>query len=392
MLSGLLLGARWAGEWAVSRYDRTRNLTPAAPLAAPSAAAVTLHASLRVADLHADSLLWPRDPARRHVSGHVDLPRLLEGRVGLQVFAAVTKTPHGLNYTRNTGDSDLLTWLVVGSGWPPSAWRDLAGRALHQARRLVELVSASGGELVLIRSAGDLQGLQADWEAGAQRVGALLALEGGHALEGRIENLDRLFAAGYRMLGLAHFFDNEIAGSAHGAEQYGLTPFGRQVLARARELGMVIDLSHASPAAIDEVLGSSPVPVVFSHSGVAARCARHGRNVDDATLRRLAANGGVIGIGLWEGATCGDDLEAFLRTLDHAVAVAGIDHVGLGSDFDGSVATPIDASGWIHVTGGLLQRGYSEADIRQIMAGNVLRVLGLSLPGDGRAQPDRTGS
>ena len=143
---------------------------------------------------------------------------------------------------------------------------------------------------------------------------------------------------------------------------------------------MVIDLAHASPTTVRQVLELSSAPVVFSHTGVAATCDNHGRNLDDQTLRRLAANRGVAGIALFSGATCGNDLLSFFRSLEHAIAVAGINHVGLGSDFDGGVATPIDAAAWVLVTDGLLARGYSRTDIYKIMGGNVLRLLRETLP------------
>ena len=182
------------------------------------------------------------------------------------------------------------------------------------------------------------------------------------------------------MFGLAHFFDNSFAGSAHGVEQYGLTPRGRELVMRAEALGITIDLAHASPAAFRETLEMATRPVVVSHGGVAATCPGP-RNLDDAQLRAIAINGGVIGIGYWPGAVCGRNLEAILRAIDHAVDIAGIDHVGLGSDFDGHVTTPFDTRGLPRLTAALLRAGYNADELRAILGGNVRRVLAANLPG-----------
>ena len=379
----LLLLLQYAGGWFAQRYDRTHNrVRPDTSLPPPSQAALDLHRSLLVADLHADPLLWKRDLSHRQAWGQVDLPRLQEGNVGLQVFGAVTKTPRNMNYASNEASTDNITLLAIASGWPGSTWRSLMQRALYMAQKLDDLQRASEGGLAIIHNRRELDRLVAERAAGNGTIGAILSLEGSHALEGKLENVDVLFHAGYRMLGLAHFFDNAVSGSAHGMQRYGLTELGRQVVRRAEALGMAIDASHASPAAIRDLLDMATRPVVFSHTGVTAVCAQHDRNLDDETLARLSANGGVAGIGLWDEATCGPGLDAFFRNLDHAVEVAGIDHVGLGSDFDGSVTTPIDASGWPLVTDGLLRRGYSEAEIRKLMGGNAVRVLGETLPAE----------
>jgi len=344
-----------------------------------SAEAARIQASLAGADLHADALLWDRNLLARGSWGHVDVPRLIEGHVAVQAFTVVTKTPWGMNIEANTGDSDMITLLSVVDGWPPRGWGSLAQRALYQADKLQRFAADSDGRLAFVRSREDLEGFLARRDADEETVAGFLGLEGTHALEGDLANVGRLFQAGFRMFGLTHFFDNEVGGSAHGTDKGGLTDFGAQVLDRMDELGILVDLAHASPALIDDVLARTSRPVVVSHTGVKATCDNR-RNLDDGRLAAVAATGGVVGIGLWETAVCGTAPEDWARAVRHAVDVAGVDHVGLGSDWDGAVAALVDASQTIHLTQALLDEGFSEADVRKIMGGNVIRVLLRSLP------------
>jgi microsomal dipeptidase-like Zn-dependent dipeptidase len=142
---------------------------------------------------------------------------------------------------------------------------------------------------------------------------------------------------------------------------------------------MLIDLAHSSPATLHDVTAMATRPVIVSHTGVKGTC-NNPRNLSDDELRAVARTGGVIGIGLWDTATCGVDASATARAIRYAVNVVGIDHVALGSDFDGAVTTPFDSSGWPLVTDALLQEGFSEKEIRQIMGENAVRVLMQTLP------------
>jgi microsomal dipeptidase-like Zn-dependent dipeptidase len=143
--------------------------------------------------------------------------------------------------------------------------------------------------------------------------------------------------------------------------------------------GVLVDLAHASPRAIDDVLGLVRRPVVVSHTGVRATC-DNTRNLSDAQLRAIAATGGVVGIGFWDTATCGTDAGAIARAVLHAVRVAGEDHVALGSDFDGAVTTPFDATGVPLVTEALLEAGLDERTVAKVMGGNAVRLLRATLP------------
>jgi len=357
--------------------NRTRNTPPYE--ASPRAHA--LLARIFVADLHADTLLWSRDPGLRNGHGHVDVPRLVEGGVALQAFTLVTKVPLGLNIERNRSDAfDLITPLAIAQRWPRCTWGSALARALYQASRLRNLADLHP-ELVLIRTREDF--VRYDELRRHQRglVAGFLGIEGAQALEGDLHNIDVLFGAGIRMIGLAHFFDTELAGSAHGDVKSGLTSLGRAAIERMEQLGIVLDLAHASPAAIDEATTFARRPVVVSHTGVKATC-DNTRNLDDARLRAVAATGGVVGIGFWETAVCGTDAEAITAAIHHAVDVAGVDHVGLGSDFDGAVEAPFDVTGLVQIVDGLLARGYAEAEIAKIMGGNAARVISALLPSE----------
>ena len=365
------------GFAAPSLLEPNRTLRPG-PYAV-SARAHALHERLFVADLHADSLLWSRDLLARGARGHVDVPRLIEGGVALQAFTVVTKAPRRMNIERNDDRSDQITLLAVAQLWPPRTWTSFMQRALHQARRFDGAARDSGGRLVPIRSAADLRAYGE--KRGRERAitAGLLGLEGAHVLEGDASNLDTLFAAGFRMMSPAHFSDTDVGGSAHGTRKGGLTALGRDVIRRMERQKMIVDLAHASDRTIDDVLAMATRPVVVSHAGVRGTCDNR-RNLSDGQLRAIARNGGVVGIGYWPTAVCGDDARAIARAIRHAVAVAGIEHVGLGSDFDGAVTTPFDATGLPLVTEALLAEGFAEEDVARIMGGNVLGLLERALP------------
>ncbi len=191
--------------------------------------------------------------------------------------------------------------------------------------------------------------------------------------------LERTFAQDVRMIGLAHFFDNEYAGSAHGIAKGGLTELGRRTFARMEELGIIADLAHLSPAAIDDVLAIATKPVIVSHGGAKGTC-DNARTLSDAHLRGIAATGGVVGIGYWEEAVCGTSPRDVARAIRYAVDLIGDEHVALGSDYDGAVTVPFDTSQLPVLTQALLDAGLSESSIRRVLGENALRVLAATLP------------
>lgn len=337
-----------------------------------------LHESLFVADLHSDSLLWKRDLKKESAVGHMDLPRLRRGNVALQVFSATTKSPDDQNYDRNAADSDRITLLAVASFWPPRTWFSLYERAVYQLDRLYDI--AGEGELIVVTSKQDFERLVARRQGGDNVIGGIYLIEGAHPLEGDIENLDRLFDQGLRIVGLTHFFDNELGGSLHGVSREGLSDFGKTVVRRANELGMIIDVAHASPAMVADVLSLSTSPVILSHGGLNGIC-ESPRNFADDLMKQIVAEGGLIGIGYWDGAVCDPSPEGIVRSIRYAIDLLGEDHVALGSDYDGTVTVAFDTGELVILTETMLQSGLSEGEIRKVMGDNVKRFLLDNLPG-----------
>jgi len=360
-------------------YDRHVNQLVPNPPPPASEAAVAMHQRLTVVDLHADPLLWKRDLLKQHDFGHIDLGRLEAGNMALQVFSSVTKSPRGLNYDRNSGDTDNITLLAIAQLQPVRTWNSLLERSLYHSEKLHRFAEKSDGRLRIIRTAADLDRLLADRAAGHTVTGGLLSVEGLHDLEGRFENLARLYDAGYRMASPTHFFDNEVAGSVHGVEKGGLTPLGRKVIREMERRGMIVDLAHASHETVAEVLAMATRPVVFSHGGVKGTCDTN-RNLTDDEIRGIAATGGVIAIGYWEAAVCDTSVESVVRAMLHVRDLVGIDHVALGSDWDGAVTAVFDSAHVSALTEGLMRAGLSEEDIAKIMGGNAVRVLRAALP------------
>lgn len=378
LCAGLLALPASAESVVTGQIARRVNKVGARPPYEVSPHARALHGRLLVADMHADPLLWGRDLLKRNVHGHVDVPRLVDGGSALQVFSIVTQAPKGINIKRNDAkQGDLITALAVASGWPRKTWTSKLERARHQAGTFEAAAKRSGGRLVAIRTREDLREYLA--ARGTGTVAGLLSVEGAQALDGKLENVEELYRMGVRMVGLTHFIDNEAGGSAHGTSRAGLSEFGRKALTALEQRRMIIDLAHASPALVDDVLARGKTPPVVSHTGVRGTCPNE-RNLTDDQLKRIAAKGGLISIGFWRIATCGDDADAAARAIVHAANIAGARHVALGSDFDGAVAQPFDASGLPLLTQALLAQGMPEKDIAQVMGGNALRFLAENLP------------
>jgi microsomal dipeptidase-like Zn-dependent dipeptidase len=360
--------------------ERRLNGLAAGTVPPPSAAALALHGRLVVADMHADPLLWGRDLRERASHGHVDVPRLIEGGVAVQGFSVVTKTPRNLNLQRNDDRTDDVTLLAILQRWPPRTWGSLKERALYQAARLQRMADGSEGRLTVLRTRADLGAYLQRRAAGhVQGTAGFLALEGAQSLEGDLASVDALFEAGYRMIAPVHFFDTEWGASAHGVSKGGLTEDGKALVRRLEEKGIVLDLAHASERTFADALAAARRPVVVSHTGVRGTC-DNVRNLGDEQLRGIARTGGVVGIGYWDTAVCGNDLPAVVRAIRHAVSVAGADHVGLGSDFDGAVTVPFDTAALPSLTDALLRSGLGEDEVARVMGGNVVRVLSQSLP------------
>jgi len=339
-----------------------------------------LHQSLFIGDWHSDTILWERDPAEESSHGHVDIPRLQKGNVALQMFTTVTKSPRGQNYQSNSTEAgDNITLLALAQGWPPRTWNSLAERALYQAQKIQRLVKDHPNDAQLILSKKDLAKLVKEREKGSLVVGALIGTEGSHALDGDIKNVQRLFDAGFRMMSLQHFFDNKLGGSLHGESGAGLTEFGKQVIDEMRQLNIMIDVSHSAPQVVEDVLAYTDTALIVSHSGVYGHCASK-RNISDALMQKIAQAGGIVGIGYWDGAVCDTSPQNIVKALRYAVDLIGVDHVALGSDFDGSTETQLDTSELAVLTHEMIEANFTEHEIRRIMGENMQLFLANHLP------------
>ncbi len=347
-------------------------------------ATLDLHNRLTIADLHCDSTLWARDLTQRSNYGHVDIPRLREGNVAIQMFTAVTKSPRGQNYEENTDSFDNITILALAQLWPPSTWNSLTARAVYQAQLLHGVADRIPEQFRVVTAAKELTQALADRSKINPKnneglVIGLLGIEGLHALDGKFENIATLYDAGYRMMGLQHFFDNKTGGSLHGMSEAGLTEFGKEVVKELDRRSVIIDLAHSSPRVVEDILDLSTRPQVVSHTGVSGHY-KSPRNISDGLMRRIAAKGGLIGIGYWDGAV-GDIRPAnIVRSIAYAVDLVGEDHVCLGSDFDGSTTMAFDTSEVAALTQEMLKQGFSEERIEKIMGKNTVDFLLANLP------------
>ena len=363
----------------------------------PEDRARRIHSSAPVIDGHNDlpwelREKWDSDPHRadlRHEQKefHTDLARMKQGGVGAQFWSA---------------------WVAFDPD------RSTLPRFLEQIDLIHRLVEAYPDELEMVASASDLERARA-----RGRIACMIGVEGGHAIDDSLAALRLFHRLGVRYLTLTHTETTTWADSSTDAPRHdGLSPFGEEVVREMNRLGMLVDLSHVSVATMEDALRVTSAPVICSHSSADA-LASHPRNVPDAMLRAIAANGGVVMINFFPGfvvassaATLREGLarkhelmasgvkgEALSKAMsdwrakialargtvedvcdhvEHVARVAGVDHVGLGSDFDGIPVTPLgleDASKYPAITAELLARGWSEADVRKLLGGNVLRAL-----------------
>ena len=433
----------------------------------PDARAVSdLHSSLFIVDLHADTMLWDRDLLEESDSGHVDLPRLIEGNVALQVFAVVTHAPlkgaaPDPALLTNSEATECISAENLNPTGPLHAvqlrpievWFDQRERALYQIRRLKRFIDESRERnladpsqpyLMLIETAEDLEDLiEVRRQDLRQRrppraVGAMLAVEGAHWLGGDgmgVEaGVEELFVAGVRMVAPTHRFDNALGASSEGCNQLaGLTEAGRHFLQMAEARGMVLDLAHASDLGIREGTEGRGGPVVVSHTGVRSLCQQEHsdddcvweRNMASSEIEAVARTGGAIGIGYWPAAAgrgVGDVARAFAAayaTLDDPAVVARmraidpdydpLEHIALGSDFDGSVSVPFDTGDLAQLTAALTsvpipcglppswgpvptectEPPFDAEALRLIFGANACRIFALRLPDGGPEAAER---
>ena len=360
--------------------DEERNVVVEHQAYEISDQAQQLHSSLLIGDWHADSLLWMRNLSEQYDYGHLDFPRMQQGNMALQMFTTVTKSPSGQNYERNSSDaSDNITLLAMAQRWPTATWTSLAERALFQADKLYKLAARDPDNLMLIRSRIELAEFLERRLSNPTLIGGLLGTEGSHALDGDLDNIQRLFNNGFRMMSLQHFFDNKLGGSLHGTSGEGLTQFGRDAVNKMLALGIMLDVSHSSEQVVVDTLAISNKPLIVSHTGFQGHCPSP-RNISDKLMEQIAAAGGLIAVGFWDGAICGNSPATVAAAIVYGIGLVGEDHISLGSDFDGTVTTSFDGSEMAVITQALLDANLSEQQIRKVMGENMLTYLQTYLP------------
>ena len=339
-----------------------------------------LHKTLLIGDWHSDSALWNRNLSKTYDYGHEDIPRMQKGNIALQMFTTVTKSPSGQNYDSNeTASRDNITSLAIVQGWPIKTWSSLTERAIFQAEKIRNLSLRDSKNLMLIESQSDLKQFMIKRELNPTLIGALIGTEGSHALDGDLNNIERLYNKGFRMMSLHHFFDNKLGGSLHGITGQGLTDFGRQSIVEMLRLNIIIDVSHSSENVVKDVLDITNRPIVVSHTGFNGHC-ESPRNINDGLMQSIAKKGGLIGVGFWDGAVCDNTPKSVAEAIVYGIELIGVDHVALGSDFDGAIAPGFDSSELVAITHELLELGLSDFQIRKVMGGNMFAFLQQNLP------------
>jgi len=323
-----------------------------------------LHDRILSLDTHCDTpMFFPQgvDFNTRDEKILVDLPKMTEGRLDATIMVCYLPQPK-----EDQVFSDVAPFPVSG----PKAYADLI------FDKIGEMAAASNGRVAIARTPDELL---ANKKAGCKSI--MLGIENGLALEGDVRNVRYFQKRGVVYITLCHNGDNDLCDSARGTATHGgVSELGERVIHKMNELGLIVDLSHAAESSFYDALQISRKPIVCSHSSSRALC-DHPRNLTDDQMRALAAKDGVCQITLYEGflkkgtATILDAM----NHLEHAIDVMGIDHVGLGTDFDGDggILGLADASELTLFTRQLLKRRYSEADIEKIWGGNFLRVMRL---------------
>jgi membrane dipeptidase len=332
-----------------------------------------------IADLHCDMLLWDRDFFDRHEYGHVDLPRMQSANMAFQAFTIVSKTPRNMNIERNSAETDQIALLSFVQLRPPSSWFSIKARALHQIGQLHDFAQESDGQFRVVKSKSDLEKFISDRKTNTRITAGMIGLEGAHCLENDLSNLDVFHAQGVRFIGLAHFFDNEWAGSAHGIAKGGLTDAGKLLVKKMDSLNITIDLAHASAKTIEDVFALAKGPLLVSHTGVRGIC-NNQRNLSDEQILEIGKRNGLIGIGLWETAVCGTDAVATARSMKYVADKIGVDKVCLGSDYDGAITAHFDVRGLPLIMDELKKLGFNKTEIEGMMGGNVRDFMLRNLP------------
>jgi membrane dipeptidase len=410
-----VLGAAWLSIGSFSDYLVGNRKMQAETPTCDDASWCDTARDLFIADAHNDTLMH-RDPSWGTKAGHVDLDRLVNGGVDLQVFAVASVAPKienrdGIPCGNLSGGDRLSTYFPLKEPLRPATWLSPMGRVDRMIERFDKAMGRydqSGPKLVQVASKADLDAL--DLSGTSSGVGAVLAIEGAYwASEDKDELLlqfDRLQQAGVRMIGLTHRSSNQLAGSNEDCwDKHGLTDLGRFAVAEVWKRGMVLDLAHASSETIANVADMSSAggggPVVVSHTGIGSAC-EHDRNLSDEDLRNVARSGGVVSLGFWTTVNCiegsvtlPEARQAIARTFGIAYQILSApdfaeemgprynasEHIALGSDFDGATLVPADVSAIPWYLEGIArfetdgQPLFDYMDIENIAGRNLLRLI-----------------
>ncbi|MET1232817.1 MAG: membrane dipeptidase [Candidatus Limnocylindrales bacterium] len=346
--------------------DRTLNRTVRAGSWPVPPDVAAFHDGLSVLDLLVGTPLFRRGFLSRLDHGHVDLPRARLGGLDVIGFTVATR----FNDLRGT----LSTPHFVALGLPPSIFDDDLAIAEAFLDRIDAWVDGSGGRL-------------AWWEPQVPAPGStrcFAGIQGGQVVAPDLGRIERLARRGVRMLGLAHVMDTPLAGSGTGRMAGGLTGLGREAIAEAERVGLLIDLAHASVSAIEGALKTAQRPIVISHTGFTALAGRRSRwrryspanrNLPDGIVREAGAHGALVGVTLATDLVGGDSMAAVVRSVTHAIGLVGAEQVAIGSDFDGALRMPFDVRGLPALTGALLESGLDRETVTGIMGRNALRAL-----------------
>ncbi|MCA8998738.1 MAG: dipeptidase [Planctomycetaceae bacterium] len=299
------------------------------------------------------------DITQRQPELHTDLPKLKESGLKAQFWSVYVSAD-----TLDTQDSLL--------------------RTLEQISLVQQMVKQFPDHFEMAATAADVERI-----AASGKIASMMGVEGGHSIEGSLQTLQRFYDLGVRYMTLTHNRSLDWATSCTDEDSgKGLSPFGEEIVREMNRMGMLVDLSHVSVQTMHDALRVTAAPVIFSHSSARAIC-DHSRNVPDEILRKLPENGGVVLINFMSGFVVPtEELKANEKArgtwktvvdhIEHVIKTAGIDHVGLGSDYDGVTTLPVgleDVTTYPRITQELLNRSYTESEIHQILGGNVLRVL-----------------
>ena len=348
---------------------KINKITQKAPYKVSTEAQELFNSLEFIADLHCDALLWKREINKKNDAGQVDIPRLIEGKVSLQAFTIVTNAPFGINFKDNK-ESNMLVVQSIFSGRKPSAWFSYFGRAIAQTDELKKFAEKSDGNFRVLLSSADLENYLSDKKSHPEMSAGFIGLEGLYPLEGKIENLEKLYQAGVRMMAPVHFIDNELGGSAHGVSHEGLTEFGKEVIREIEKKKIILDIAHSSPKLIDDILKIYHKPIITTHTGVQGVCPSQ-RNLTDKHLKAIAQSGGLIGIAFFNEAVCGPDALSIAKSIKYTVDLVGAEYVALGSDNDGAITAPFDITGLNLLVEAMLNVGLSSDQIRKVMGENV---------------------